>query len=250
MNPIKRQSSLVNNNTPPIRRKKSRKGIPDFPKLDLWTIDFGNPEKKQLTTKNDGIYILTYLAEGNYHKVFTVEGRPKILIKIPHQGNGNPMKIESCRVITQKAIEKLSNRKDLRVYKIYKDILEEGYYEIENVPLTFTCGDKASLGNIREIVNNMIIDPKTFLFDFLPKNVHRDEDGTVVVIDPSDREFDLENTHEFDESVECLAEYYTTWSANDSDCIQWFIEAVDDTNLSETSAKLFESVLKKLELKS
>jgi len=202
-----------------------------------------------ILNKRDGkSYHLTFWREGNFHKVFEIEGKPDRLIKAPNQIQ-DPVAIKKSYLETTEALKVLEDRTDLRVYKIYNKFIEDGFYEIENIPGTFTCGDSQSLVKIREIVAKMVTNPETFLFDFFPRNVHRAEDGEVVVIDPSDRKYCLDEDGDCGDLMdvaEAISQYIMKWSDNNPECIQDFVNDIDQSKLEGKTIGLYNIIVSKL----
>lgn len=242
MNPTRKSAKRSLFNPPDEAKIPLKKTCREFeiPHCNIFSSD--DMPNRYILTKRDGSELtLEFLSKGDYHNVYKIEGDETRLIKTLVSRPVKPRVILKDIKKTDKAIKSLNNRDDLRVCRYYTHVLDEGFYEVENIPGKFEAGNLESIEKIISIVARMIEDPKTYIFDFQPRNVHRDENGQVVIVDP-----DLKNFQwvEYDDELEDMAleikKNIKKWSAGNESCKKAFQEAVNREKLTERTTKLYQ----------
>lgn len=172
---------------------------------------------------------LTPFAKGCFHKVYTMANNPGHLIKTPLGSIDDASKKKTIQE-SSKAYQKLIDHPDLRPCRIFNDILQDGYYEVEYVKEEFDLEDFESLAPIRKIIAKMVTDPdQYFIHDFFPRNVRKGEDGEVVMIDFSDRVYQeggVEENEKIKDLAEDISKFIRKWSKDDADNIQVFLDEI------------------------
>ncbi len=218
------------------RPRRGQKRAPSH-RLNLYTDPKTN--KKILKTKTSTL-VLKSFADGEFHKVWEVEGKPGILIKTPHFKRRR-QEIEQCSKDTKSAYDTLSKRTDLRVAKITTWIEDEGYSIVERVD------GIPPLANIRPLLAKMITDPKQcYIEDFMPRNIRADSNGTVVVIDPTRNYNELSSQDDREEMALKIADYYRAWA--DENAKIYLKEDINVNVLLELSKDLFNRVDQRLSI--
>lgn len=169
-------------------------------KLDLSETPTGNHKQIQFKgsdiRKDDKILIskgenlvLDELGKGNFHRVWTVNGKPTIVIKTFSgnlEDNKRTKSIENTMAAYKTLIERETTRGDIQVARLYNDVRIDNFYVFEKIP-----GDAPSFDEVKPILIDMIKDHNQFIADFRPDNA-RMKDGKIVIIDPyADHEEDI-----------------------------------------------------------
>lgn len=219
----------VDNYEPPTKRPRTNRQT-TLPNPQLYRDDTGAMKLKGMT--------LTLLGQGEFHKAWRIEGNNSRLIKTLSPLLNNRKKIE-CVTETLRVQNALAQRTDVKVARIFNNIWEDGYYEVEYIPNEVTDFNK-----IKELLANMVKNPATsYIEDFVPRNVRQDDEGNIVIIDPAHQSFDLEDENELRMLAIHVSQIYQGWFENNAAEV---LQEIDRSTLSERSQFIYDFVLKQL----
>jgi len=250
MNPLKRSGSDENpfKSASNLKKQDLKKlKVPSPVIYQNWESE--NP--KDYILMRDGKEVsLTQLAHGHFHKVYEVADQPGRLIKAPI-GSINDKEKKEAFLESVRAFKKLTDHPDLRPCRIFNDYLSDGYYEVEYVKQGYDLNDDESLAPIRKIIAKMVQDPdRYFIHDFFPRNVRKDDEGQVVVIDLADRVYrievddETEKEHNLEDLAEDISKFILKWSDGRDEAIHLFMDEIksvtpDQNLLDKISKRVF-----------
>jgi hypothetical protein len=169
---------------PALSKRRPRK----LPSPFLVSTD--DEKKKTLYLSSGEELSLSYLGEGQFHKVFAIDSDPTLVIKVP-LGNLDSASQVKCAVETQAGFQRLEKLRDQQPYvrgaRLLNDIWKDGYHIVERIPYRLNPHEleQSVLARVAKTFANMITDPESYIGDFHPSNVMMDVNGELVMVDPA-----------------------------------------------------------------
>ncbi len=186
-------------------------------------ISTDSPQQKELFLNDGTMLRLTFLGQGQFHKVWTIEKDPNWVIKTPLP-SGGPEAMRRCAQMTKRNLVTIPGKTGglYRLAQFVNDIFIDGYWKVER--LDHEVNRDQVLERVATIFARMISNPDAFYVgDFHPTNLKADAAGNLVLIDPppfdwnpDDNQFDIE-----EDLVRCIK----AWD-HDGDLVQLIDQAV------------------------